>query len=90
MSQETANRPTGSNTPVPAQATTDRGAPAAVTPDAVLQLGLGFWGSKTLLTAVELGSSPPWPPARKPPRSSPSAWRCSAAAPRTSSTRSWP
>lgn len=29
--------------------------PAAVTPDAVLQLGLAFWGSKTLLTAVELG-----------------------------------
>jgi len=24
-------------------------------PDAVLQLGLGFWGSKTLLSAVELG-----------------------------------
>ena len=27
----------------------------AVTPDAILQLGLGFWGSKTLLSAVELG-----------------------------------
>ena len=26
-----------------------------VTPDAILQLGLGFWGSKTLLSAVELG-----------------------------------
>jgi hypothetical protein len=26
-----------------------------VTPDAILQLGLGFWASKTLLTAVELG-----------------------------------
>lgn len=26
-----------------------------VTPDAILQLGTGFWGSKTLLTAVELG-----------------------------------
>jgi len=25
------------------------------TPDAILQLGLAFWGSKTLLTAVELG-----------------------------------
>jgi O-methyltransferase domain/Dimerisation domain len=25
------------------------------TPDAILQLGLGFWASKTLLTAVELG-----------------------------------
>ena len=25
------------------------------TPDKILQLGLGFWGSKTLLTAVELG-----------------------------------
>ena len=34
-------------------------APAAdheeqVTPDSIMQLGLGFWGSKTLLTAVEL------------------------------------
>lgn len=27
----------------------------AVSPDAILQLGLGFWGSKTLLSAVELG-----------------------------------
>ena len=26
-----------------------------VTPDAILQLGLGFWASKTLLSAVELG-----------------------------------
>ena len=28
---------------------------AEVTPDAILRLGLGFWGSKTLLSAVELG-----------------------------------
>jgi hypothetical protein len=28
---------------------------AQVTPDAILQLGLGFWGSKTLLSALELG-----------------------------------
>ena len=27
----------------------------AVSPDGILQLGLGFWGSKTLLSAVELG-----------------------------------
>src|SRR5882724_5292149 len=27
----------------------------AVTPDRIMQLGLGFWGSKTLLSAVELG-----------------------------------
>src|SRR5690349_21595818 len=26
-----------------------------VTPDAIMQLGLGFWASKTLLSAVELG-----------------------------------
>jgi precorrin-6B methylase 2 len=26
-----------------------------VTPESILQLGLGFWGSKTLLSAVELG-----------------------------------
>ena len=30
-------------------------APAGTTPDAIMQLGLGFWGSKTLLSAVELG-----------------------------------
>ena len=29
-------------------------ADVATTPDAILQLGLGFWGSKALLTAVEL------------------------------------
>lgn len=28
---------------------------AQVTPDAIMQLGLGFWGSKTLLSAIELG-----------------------------------
>jgi hypothetical protein len=28
---------------------------AHVTPDNIMQLGLGFWGSKTLLSAVELG-----------------------------------
>ena len=27
----------------------------AVTPDAIMQLGLAFWGSKALLSAVELG-----------------------------------
>src|SRR5829696_4352880 len=26
-----------------------------LTPDRILQLGLGFWGAKTLLSAVELG-----------------------------------
>ena len=26
-----------------------------ISPDAILQLGMGFWGSKTLLTAIELG-----------------------------------
>ena len=31
-------------------------APAAqVTPDAILEIGFGFWGSKTLLSAIELG-----------------------------------
>jgi SAM-dependent methyltransferase len=27
----------------------------ALTPDPILQLGMGFWGSKTLLSAIELG-----------------------------------
>ena len=26
-----------------------------VTPDAIMQLGFGYWGSKTLLSAVEMG-----------------------------------
>jgi len=25
------------------------------TPEAIMQLGIGFWGSKTLLSAIELG-----------------------------------
>src|SRR3954453_5757792 len=28
---------------------------ATLTPDAIMQLGFAFWGSKTLLSAVELG-----------------------------------
>src|SRR5215210_5995419 len=34
-----------------------KGSPASeqATPEGILQLGLGFWGSKTLLSAVELG-----------------------------------
>ncbi len=31
------------------------GAPTAATPEGILQIGLGFWASKTLLSAVELG-----------------------------------
>jgi O-methyltransferase/methyltransferase family protein len=31
-------------------------AAAPVTPDAIMQLGFGFWGSKTLLSAIELGT----------------------------------
>jgi hypothetical protein len=31
------------------------GEPEEITPDSILQLGLGFWGSKTLLSAIELG-----------------------------------
>ncbi len=33
----------------------ERAAGEQVTPDAIMQLGLGFWGSKALLSAVELG-----------------------------------
>jgi O-methyltransferase/methyltransferase family protein len=29
--------------------------PATLTPDAIMQLGFAFWGSKTLLSAIELG-----------------------------------
>ena len=35
---------------------TDGNGATEVTPEAILQLGLGFWGSKTLLSAVELGA----------------------------------
>jgi hypothetical protein len=34
---------------------TDLKANAPLTPDAIMQLGLAFWGSKTLLSAIELG-----------------------------------
>ena len=27
----------------------------SITPESIMQLGLGFWGSKTLLSAIELG-----------------------------------
>ena len=40
--------------PTPPRATAST-AIAEVTPDAILQLGLSFWGSKALLSAVELG-----------------------------------
>ena len=33
----------------------DLSATASVTPDAIMQLSLAFWGSRTLLSAVELG-----------------------------------
>ena len=36
------------------QGTPAEGAHAHVTPDKIMQIGLGFWGSKTLLSAVEL------------------------------------
>ena len=34
-----------------------KGSPASeqATPERIMQLGLGFWGSKTLLSAVEIG-----------------------------------
>src|SRR5689334_16122913 len=35
--------------------TKDQSAGQDVTPDAIMQLGFGYWGSKTLLSAVELG-----------------------------------
>ncbi len=40
----------------------------AVTPDRIMQLGLGFWGSKTFLSAIELAlftelaNGAPWKP----------------------------
>src|SRR5947209_12561897 len=36
------------------RATSER-TPTGPTPDSIMQLGMGFWGSKTLLSAVELG-----------------------------------
>ena len=33
----------------------DRGSSESPAPDRILQLGFGFWGSKTLLSAIELG-----------------------------------
>src|SRR5260370_16335756 len=43
-------------TGAPAQESTSANKPSAdVTPEAIMQLGMGFWGSKALLSAVELG-----------------------------------
>lgn len=39
----------------PATASSDAPALEPPTPDAIMQLGMAFWGSKTLLTAIELG-----------------------------------
>jgi hypothetical protein len=41
--------------PLPVVTAGDSAAPEPPTPDAIMQLGLGFWGSKTLLSAIELG-----------------------------------
>lgn len=35
--------------------TTDAVIPDTLTPDAIMELGMAFWGSKTLLSAIELG-----------------------------------
>jgi len=43
------------STSAPEQPPGDRGPGPGVTPEAILRLGLGFWGSKALLSAVELG-----------------------------------
>ena len=60
-----------------------------LSPDAIMQLGLGFWGSKTLLSAVELGLfSELAEEGRSMPRRCASAWACTRAARPTSSTRS--
>ncbi len=50
MSSATA-RPTSAGATDPSDAV----APTAVTPDAIMELGMAFWGSKTLLSAIELG-----------------------------------
>jgi hypothetical protein len=43
-------------TGAPAQESTSANKPSAdVTPEAIMHLGMGFWGSKALLSAVELG-----------------------------------
>ncbi len=49
-------RPSPAATTAPkAAAKPKQSPPAAITPDNILQLGLGFWASKTMLSATELG-----------------------------------
>jgi hypothetical protein len=43
------------STSVEPASTSDGGSEPAVTPDPIMELGFGFWGSKTLLSAIELG-----------------------------------
>jgi len=50
-----SRRPSSRTKPKPRPKSNKNPPAAALTPEHILQLGLGFWGSKTLLSAVELG-----------------------------------
>ena len=64
---------------------------APPTPDAIMQLGTGFWASKTLLSAVELGlfSELAKPGTARRRGAARASWASTRAAHATSSTRSW-
>ena len=61
----------------------------AVAPDGIMQLGLGFWGAKTLLSAVELGLFTELASGPATPRRCRRGSACTRAAPATSSTPWW-
>lgn len=48
------------NTKITADEPLAAGAPTALTPEGILNLGLGFWASKTLLSAWNWACSPTW------------------------------
>src|SRR5579863_5391355 len=54
MARSTMKRAAKSKRPAAKRFTARKGQPS-LTPERLLQLGLGFWGPRTLLSAVELG-----------------------------------
>ena len=47
-----------------------------ITPEKIMQVGMGFWASKTLLSAVEMELLPNWPSIPKTWRPSRDDWAC--------------
>jgi len=62
----------------------------ALSPAKIMQLGVGFWGSKALLSAIELGLFTVLGGDRAMPKHYGCSWDCTRVVRGTSSMRSWP